>query len=118
MAGGTVETVGILAALGVTVLNFVLLTAWRGQTIGKWATGLRIEQMDGRDLSVASALLRHLIGYPLSLVFPVVSFLLLSFTAQGRALHDFVAGTVIVRDLGKRRGASARARPSQSSSQK
>src|SRR5437868_7445676 len=32
LAGGAVETVGVLVALGVTVLNFVLLTLWRGQT--------------------------------------------------------------------------------------
>jgi uncharacterized RDD family membrane protein YckC len=107
LAGGTVETVGFLAALGFTVLNFVLLTAWRGQTIGKWATGLRIEQMDGRDLSVLRALLRHLIGYPLSFLIGGLGFLVAVFNAQGRALHDFVAGTVVVRDL-----AARRARPS------
>ena len=42
-AGGTAETIGLLIALGVAVLDFVLLPLWRGQTIGKWATGLRIE---------------------------------------------------------------------------
>lgn len=99
----TVETLGLLVALGVTLLNFVLLTAWRGQTIGKWATGLRIEQMDGRDLSVGRALLRHLVGYPVSILAFVVSLLFVIFHPQGRALHDFIAGTVVVRDLPKRR---------------
>ena len=103
LAGGTVETMGFMIAAGFTILNFVLLTAWRGQTIGKWATGLRIEQMDGRDLSVVRALLRHVIGYPLSFLTGGLGFLLSIFNAQGRALHDFVAGTVVVRDLGARR---------------
>lgn len=103
LAGGTVETMGFMIALGFTVLNFVLLTAWRGQTIGKWATGLRIEQMDGRDLSVLRALLRHLIGYPLSFLTGGLGFLVAIFNAQGRALHDLIAGTVVVRDLATRR---------------
>ena len=103
LAGGTVETMGFMIAVGFTLLNFVLLTAWRGQTIGKWATGLRIEQMDGRDLSVVRALLRHLVGYPLSFLTGGLGFLVSIFNAQGRALHDFVAGTVVVRDLRARR---------------
>lgn len=103
LGGETAETLGLLVALVVTVLNFVLLTAWRGQTIGKWATGLRIEQMDGMDLSVWRALLRHIIGYPLSILAFVVSLLLVIFHPQARALHDFIAGTVVVRDLPKRR---------------
>jgi uncharacterized RDD family membrane protein YckC len=103
LAGGTVETMGFMIAAGFTLLNFVLLTAWRGQTIGKWATGLRIEQMDGRDLSVMRALLRHLVGYPLSFLTGGLGFLVSIFNAQGRALHDFVAGTVVVRDLRARR---------------
>lgn len=117
LAGGTVETVGVLVALGVTVLNFVLLTSWRGQTIGKWATGLRIEQMDGRDLSVVRALLRHLIGYPLSFFTLGLGFLISVFNAQGRALHDFVAGTVVVRDLTTRRPTTMQARRPQTPSQ-
>ena len=111
LAGGAVETAGFMVALGFSVLNFVLLTAWRGQTIGKWATGLRIEQMDGRDLSVVRALLRHLIGYPLSFLTLGLGFLVAAFNAQGRALHDLVAGTVVVRNLATRRPtASARTR--------
>ncbi len=107
LAGGTVETAGFLGALGFTVLNFVLLTAWRGQTVGKWATGLRIEQMNGRDLGVVRALLRHLIGYPLSFLTLGLGFLVAVFNTHGRALHDFLAGTVVVRDLPARRDAPA-----------
>ena len=103
MAGGTAETAGFMIALGFTALNFVLLTAWRGQTVGKWATGLRIEQMDGRDLTVVRALIRHLVGYPLSFLTLGLGFLVAAFNAQGRALHDLVAGTVVVRNIPVRR---------------
>lgn len=103
LAGGTVETMGFMIAAGFTVLNFVLLTAWRGQTVGKWATGLRIEQMDGRDLSVLRALLRHIIGYPLSFLTLGIGFLIAAFSTRGLTLHDLIAGTVVVRDIAQRR---------------
>src|SRR5205807_779341 len=41
-AGGTAEMMGILSAFVLAILNFVFLAAVWGQTIGKWATGIRI----------------------------------------------------------------------------
>ena len=108
-AGGTAETMGFLVALGISMLNFILLPLWRGQTIGKWATGLRIESLDGGELSVGRALLRHLVGYPLSFVTLGLGFLVAAFSTHGRALHDLIAGTVVVRDTG--RAPRPRARP-------
>lgn len=102
MSGDVTETGGLLIALGVGVLNFVLLTAWRGQTAGKWATGLRIVRRDGQPVSVARSLLRHLVGYPLSILTLGIGFLIAAFSSNGRALHDMIAGTVVVRDTGRR----------------
>jgi len=42
-AGGTAEMMGILSAFVLAILNFVFLAAVWGQTLGKWATGIRIE---------------------------------------------------------------------------
>jgi uncharacterized RDD family membrane protein YckC len=102
--GGLLLTVGYLAALGVGFLNFVVVTAFSGRTIGKWVAGLRIERRDGEPLSIGRALLRHLAGYPLTLLTLGVGFLLAAFSAEGRALHDFLAGTVVVRSRGGRAG--------------
>src|SRR5918999_547222 len=72
----TAEAVGFFVAGGVALLNFVGLTLWRGQTIGKWATGLVIKRRDGEPLTVARALLRHLVAYPLTfLILGIVFFL-------------------------------------------
>jgi uncharacterized RDD family membrane protein YckC len=97
MAGGSAEMIGLLIALVVTLLNFVVLTGLRGQTLGKWATGLRIQRKDGRPLGWGYSLLRHVVGYPLSLLTFGVGFLVAAFNSQGRTLHDLVAGTVVVR---------------------
>jgi uncharacterized RDD family membrane protein YckC len=101
-SGDATETTGILIALGVAVLNFALLPAWRGQTIGKWATGLRIVRSDGQLMGAGRSLIRHLIGYPISLLTLGVGFLLAAFNGNGRALHDLIAGTVVVRETARR----------------
>jgi uncharacterized RDD family membrane protein YckC len=102
MAGGSAEMIGLSVALIVTLLNFVVLTGLRGQTLGKWATGLRIQQRDGRPVGWLHSLLRHVVGYPLSLLTLGLGFLVGAFNSQGRTLHDLIAGTVVVRDTATR----------------
>lgn len=98
VVGSTAQTVGWLIAVGVTLLNFVVLTGLRGQTIGKWATGLRIIRVDDKPLTFLSSLLRHVVGYLASFLTLGLGFLLAVFSSQGRALHDLIAGTVVVID--------------------
>jgi len=88
-------------AAGVAFLNLVVLPAWTGRSLGKWVTALRIERRDGVPLSIGRALLRHLLGYPLTLLTLGAGFLLAAFNAEGRALHDLLAGTVVVRSRGR-----------------
>ena len=97
-AGGTAETLGIITALMLAALNFVFLAAVWGQTLGKWATGIRIERIDGRELSFPQALLRHFVGYPVSILTLGIGFLIAAFNPEGRTLHDMIAGTVVVRE--------------------
>jgi uncharacterized RDD family membrane protein YckC len=96
-------TVGYLSAAAVAVFNFGLIVGVSGRTLGKWVAGLRIERLDGEPLSFARALLRHLVGYPLTLLTLGAGFLVAAFHPQGRALHDLLAGTVVVRSRGPRR---------------
>jgi uncharacterized RDD family membrane protein YckC len=103
MAGGPAEMMGLFIALLVALVNFVVLPGWRGQTLGKWATGLRIQLKDGQPLDWGHTLLRHLLGYPLSLLTLGLGFLVATLNIQGRALHDMIAGTVVVRDAAVRR---------------
>ena len=102
LAGGTTETFGWLIAICVMVLNFVVLAGLRGQTLGKWATGLRVVRTDGSPLTFLSSLLRHVIGYAASFLTLGLGFLLAVFSAHGRALHDIIAGTVVVIDKARR----------------
>lgn len=97
-AGNSVETVGVIISFAFALLNFALLAGLTGRTIGKWATGLRIEQQDGDVPGIAVALFRHFVGYPVSFMTLGLGFLMAIFSARGRALHDLIAGTVVVRD--------------------
>ncbi len=98
-AGGAANALGWLITAGAGILNFVVFAGTRGRTLGKWATGLRIERTSGVVPGMGRTLLRHLIGYPLSLIVFGIGFLLAAFDAQGRALHDRLADTLVVRDV-------------------
>ncbi|MEP6920563.1 MAG: RDD family protein [bacterium] len=97
-AGNSAETVGILIAIVVALLDLILLVGFTGRTMGKWATGLRVERTNGDYPGFGHAALRHLVGYPLSFLTLGFGFLLAIVTTRGRALHDFIADTIVVRD--------------------
>jgi uncharacterized RDD family membrane protein YckC len=116
------EAVGVVIAIIVAAINFVGLTALRGVSIGKWATGLCIRQSDGAPLNWKSALIRHLIIYPpaflivgmgllvADMLIPAavaggavvltlgIGFVMTTLSAHGRALHDLLADTVVIRE--------------------
>src|SRR5918911_522588 len=93
---------GYVAVAVVALLNLVLVAGLSGRTLGKWIAGLRIERTDGEPLSFGRALLRHLVGYPLTILTLGLGFLFAAFDPQGRALHDWLAGTVVVRSRASR----------------
>ena len=100
LAGGTAEKVGIVVTLIVAVLDLVVLAGLTGKTVGKWTTGLRLERTDGHVPGIGRAALRHLVGYPLSLLPFGLGFLIVAVSPTGRALHDLIAGTIVVRRSG------------------
>ncbi|HEX3184088.1 MAG TPA: RDD family protein [Pyrinomonadaceae bacterium] len=97
-AGSSAETAGILMTIALAVLNLGLLPGLFGVTLGKWATGLRIEKNDGGDVGIGRAFLRHFVGYPLSFALLGLGFLLAAVSVHGRGLHDMIAGTIVVRE--------------------
>jgi uncharacterized RDD family membrane protein YckC len=91
-----ISNAGWLVFILLAVTNLVILPVFTGKTIGKALTGLQVVQKDGRGLTFLSALLRHIIGYLLTFMTGGLGFLLCVFNSKGRALHDFLAGTVVV----------------------
>jgi uncharacterized RDD family membrane protein YckC len=82
-------------ALGVGALYYVHSWGARGATVGQRLMGLEVEGEDGtRPAGLSRAFLR-LLGYVLSACLFGVGFLMIAFS--GRALHDRIAGTRVVR---------------------
>src|SRR5215510_3409802 len=86
MAGGTAEKFGIVVTLVVAVLDLGVFAGLTGKTVGKWTTGLRIERTHGGAPGIGRALLRHFVGYPLSLLPLGLGFLIVTLSGR-RALH-------------------------------
>lgn len=92
------EAIGIVIAITVAVINLGVVAGFTGRTLGKWATGLRLQRKDGSEPGVGRAFLRHFVGYPLSFLTLGLGFLLAALSTRGRALHDFIAGTIVVQE--------------------
>ncbi|HKR10656.1 MAG TPA: RDD family protein [Pyrinomonadaceae bacterium] len=97
-AGSSAETAGIVMTIVMAILNLGILPGLTGFTIGKWATGLRIERNDGGSIGIGRAFLRHFVGYPISLALFGIGFLVAAVSVHGRGLHDMIAGTIVVRE--------------------
>ena len=81
--------------------NIVVLPVLAGRSFGKMITGLRIVNQDGSRPERRWILFRQTIGLLISAVTLGLGFLLSVVNGRGRALHDLLAGTVVVH--GRRR---------------
>jgi len=95
-----ISNTGWLITVLIALTDFVILPLIVGQSVGKMLTGLRVVKSDGSPATLKNLCLRHLIGYPLTILTAGVGFFLSVFSSRGRALHDFIAGTVVI--YGKR----------------
>ena len=92
-AGGT--TVAVLPFVVGIVYTVGFWTA-QGATPGKMAVGIEITTFDGEPIDFGRALLRY-IGYLASAIILLIGFLMIAFTGQKRGLHDYIAGTVVIK---------------------
>ncbi|MEO6654881.1 MAG: RDD family protein [Pyrinomonadaceae bacterium] len=91
--GPTVWVLGIILFL----VNFLLLPLVRGQTIGKMVTGLTMLNLDGSPVALIGLLKRNILGYFTTILTLGVGFLISAVNSSGRSLHDFIAGTIVIR---------------------
>lgn len=91
-----INSTGWLIALLLGLINFVIFPMFSGQSLGKMLTGLRVVKMDGEYPSFVNLLVRHTIGYLLTILTAGLGFLFSVLNIKGRALHDFIAGTIVI----------------------
>lgn len=76
-------------------LYFVLLWSWRGQTIGMMAVHIKLLTRANGRVSLSRSALR-LLGYAASVAPLFLGLVIALFDRERRALHDHLAGTVVV----------------------
>ena len=91
-----ISNTGWLITVLIAVTNFVIFPMLFGQSIGKLLTGLRVVRSDGSAPTLLNLCLRHLLGYPLTVITLGLGFFLSVFSGKGRALHDFIGKTVVI----------------------
>ena len=89
-------------ALARTVLNWLYFSllessSWQA-TLGKKALGLEVTDLAGRRISFGRATGRFFAKY-ISAVILMIGFIMAGFTEKKQALHDILAGTLVIRKL-------------------
>ncbi|NOS91224.1 MAG: RDD family protein [Cyclobacteriaceae bacterium] len=89
-------TVGLIGQV-VNVLYFSLMESSKFQaTVGKLALGLIVTDLNGGKLDFVKALIRNVSKIVSTITF-LVGYLLAAFTEKKQALHDIIAGTLVVK---------------------
>lgn len=95
---GTFAKIGILAFF-VNWLYFSLMesSAWQA-TVGKKTLGLEVTDLAGHRISFARATGRYF-GKIISVIIFFIGFIMAGFTEKKQALHDMMAGTLVIRKI-------------------
>lgn len=121
----SLQVLGPFIVAGILILYFlvswfygtVLETYYNGRTIGKWATGIRVIDIEGRPITGKRALIRNLLRVadmapaaplnalfgedaPMALVIPtaMIGLVTMVFTRRLQRLGDLAAGTMVIID--------------------
>jgi uncharacterized RDD family membrane protein YckC len=90
------STVGIIGQV-VQILYFTLMESSKYQaTIGKLALGIIVTDMNGGKLDFVKALIRN-VSKIVSGIILLIGYIMAAFTEKKQALHDIIAGTLVVK---------------------
>ena len=85
-----------LLAVLFSLTNVIFLPVFNGQTAGKMLTGLRIVKLDGTNASFRTIAFRQISAILFTIASLGVTFFLSVLSSKGRALQDYLAGTVVI----------------------
>jgi uncharacterized RDD family membrane protein YckC len=77
---------------------FVLLTKFFAQTVGKMVFGLKVLTDSGDKLNWSTVLFREAVGRFISNTFLHLPYIIVAVTPQHKAVHDYIADTVVVHE--------------------
>lgn len=85
-----------LIAIILGLSDLIIFPALSGQSLGMMISGLRVVRMDGGAPSALRIILRNTAGYFLTLLTLGLGFALAVITPNGRTLHDYISGTMVI----------------------
>ena len=92
MAGTT-----FLISAVVGILYWTLMESSKYQaTVGKMALGLKVTDIDGKNIDFVKALIRNICKI-ISQMILFIGFIMAGFTEKKQGLHDIIAGTLVVK---------------------
>ncbi len=95
------------AIIGLTIITFLfssivqwlyyaLMETYNGATLGKMAIGLKVTDLEGNKISFLKATGRYF-GKILSGLILLIGYIMAAFTEKKQALHDIMAGCLVVK---------------------
>lgn len=79
----------------------IVPAVWMGFTIGKRICGIRVQKLDGSFPGIGTMLMRYVVSglvYAITLgIGVIVSAFMVGLREDKRAIHDFIAGTEVVK---------------------
>ena len=92
------KTLGSLMAMALSVSYYVYFISQKGQTLGKKALGLRVQnESTGQNLDVVSAVLREVVGKFLSGTVLFLGYFWMLWDPKKQTWHDKIAKSVVVK---------------------
>jgi uncharacterized RDD family membrane protein YckC len=79
---------------------FILMTKWRGQTLGKMIFGLRVIRKDGKPLSWLDTIIREGVGRFIHrfIFWMFIVYIVVAFTPKKQGVHDLFADTLVIHE--------------------
>jgi uncharacterized RDD family membrane protein YckC len=104
VAGASEETVSagaviiqLLAVVGSWIYEAVMDSSSKQGTLGKMAIGIKVTDLEGKRITFGRATGGHF-GKYLSYFTMYIGYLMAAFTQKRQALHDIIAGTLVLED--------------------
>ena len=86
----------VILPIFLPLMNLILLTTLGG-TIGKLATGIRVVDVKGNNLTFIKAFVRNIVGYIVSSIFFWLGFIWIAIDQERRGWHDMIADSYVVK---------------------
>jgi uncharacterized RDD family membrane protein YckC len=99
MIGGIMAMAGtaFLVSTVIGILYFAIMESSKYQaTVGKMALGLKVTDIDGKNIDFVKALIRN-VSKIISQMILFIGFIMAGFTEKRQGLHDIIAGTLVVK---------------------